>query len=75
MALWRWCAWRTCGNWSGIVTGKLPPGGPVCRGVTVPVAHVGQPFQAAGERGFPAPRPGGWKAALTGRLESLPYLE
>jgi len=38
-------------------------------------AIVGQPFQAAGERGFPAPRspPGDWKVAGTGRLESLPY--
>ena len=36
----------------------------------VTVQNVGQPFQAAGERGFPAPRPG----RPTGRLESLPYL-
>ncbi|PWU14587.1 MAG: hypothetical protein C5B50_17030, partial [Verrucomicrobia bacterium] len=33
-------------------------------------SHVGQ---AAGKPGFSARRPsGGWKAALTGRLESLP---
>ena len=36
---------------------------------------VGQAFQPAGGRGFPAPRrcPGDWKVAGTGRLESLPY--
>ena len=37
---------------------------------------VGQAFQPAGSWGFLAPRvrPGGWKVAGTGRLESLPYL-
>ena len=37
--------------------------------------EVGQAFQPAGERGFPAPRKsaGDWKVAGTGRLESLPY--
>ena len=37
--------------------------------------RVGQAFQPAGARGFPAPcaAPGDSKVALTGRLESLPY--
>jgi len=37
---------------------------------------LGQAFQPAGERDFPAPRqhPGDWKVTGTGGLESLPYL-
>ncbi len=36
---------------------------------------VGQAFQPAGARGFPAPRAhsGGWEAALIGRPENLPH--
>jgi hypothetical protein len=48
---------------------------------------VGQAFQPAGLRGFPAPcfnplpdtihnmQTGDWKVARTGRLESLPYIQ
>jgi hypothetical protein len=38
--------------------------------------RVGQAFQPAGSGDFPVAGniPWGWKAPLTGRLESLPYL-